>query len=223
MTSATSDPAPSSVLRVSSPQHRVEIVAETRSDIAIDGSAEIDRSGNVVTVDATGRLDIRVPTGTDVHVGTDTARVEIDGNVGVASVLTRTGRVGIGAAETVDVRTESGRVEVELAAGDVCIRSTSGRVSVGTCGSADLATETGQIEVSEAHGDVRAHCTSGRIEVELAEAADVTAESVTGRVAVRLPAGTRVFRSDNESTPRPAEYDCTVVARSVSGRIIVSS
>jgi DUF4097 and DUF4098 domain-containing protein YvlB len=213
-------------VRISSPHHRVEVVAEDRDDILVRGRADTRRLGSRLTVENVGgALRVSVPAGTDVQVGTESARVMVRGPVGATAISTSSGRVQIETAESVDVRTKNGRVEVGESSGDVRLRSSNGRITLGRCGDADLATESGRIQVRSASGKVTANCVSGRIEVGMATAADVTAETVSGRIAVSVPQGSHPFRpaSDEDASDRPEDCDCTIVARSVSGRVDVSS
>ena len=217
---------PRQVVRVSSPTHRVRVIAEQRDDVAIEGKATARQVGATLSVDGVrGAIRVRVPIGSDVQVGTDSSRVEVHGAVGHLAIVTSSGRVEAETAETADIRTASGRVEMGSVNGEACIRSTSGRVHVGACDGLDVATETGRIEVHEARGPVQVHCVNGRVEVEMARPADVDAETVTGRIEVALPPGTKVFRPAEGEGPgdRPLNHDCTVTARSVSGRVVVST
>jgi hypothetical protein len=105
--------------------------------------------------------------------------------------------------------------------------STSGRVEVDRCGSADAASGSGQVVLADAHGKVRATSTSGRVRVAVAGAHDVEAETVSGRIEISYPVGVRplVVAPDADVADAAAAapgHDCTVVARSGSGRVVVS-
>jgi DUF4097 and DUF4098 domain-containing protein YvlB len=107
----------------------------------------------------------------------------------------------------------------------VCrIVSASGRVTVDRCGSADAASRSGRVVLADAHGPVRATSTSGRVSVAVAGAHDVEAETVSGRIEISYPAGVQplVVSPDADVTGATGGYDCTVVARSGSGRVVVS-
>lgn len=191
----------------------------------VEGDAQVRHEARRLSLDdVRSRLQLRVPEGTDLQVGTTSGRVEIRGRAGHVAVTTESGRVEVDHAESVDVRTASGRVEVTYASGEVRIRSTNGRVEVRRCGPADVTTESGRIRLAEAHGAVRAHCVTGRIAITMTGAEDVQADTVSGRVEVTLPSGCRPFRPDGADAPSepPEGYDCTVVARSVSGRVSVA-
>jgi DUF4097 and DUF4098 domain-containing protein YvlB len=211
-------------VRVSSPSHRVKVVAEDRADVVVEGKATSRESGSVMSVEGVrGSLVVRVPLGTDVQVGTESSRIEVEGAVGRLAATSSSGRVVVESAETADIRTSSGRIEVGAVTRDARLRTSSGRVVVGSCEQLDVSTDSGRIEVRDARGNVEASCVSGKVEVEMATAADVVAETVSGRIEVAMPQGTRVHRSTrNESSgDRPADCDCVVTARSVSGRVVV--
>jgi DUF4097 and DUF4098 domain-containing protein YvlB len=103
--------------------------------------------------------------------------------------------------------------------------STSGRIDIERSGGADVTTTSGRIALGDVTGPVRAHCASGRIQIHMAEPHDVDAETVSGRIDISLPAGTRA-RIDTPgagAVSTAADDDCVVVARSGSGRIVVST
>lgn len=198
-------------VRISTTSNRVVVVAEDRPDVTVDGAARVAEAGGVTTIDQVrGRLSVRVPLGTDVVVGSASARVEVRGAAGDVAVTSESGRVSVEQARTVDVRSSSGRIEVGRVAGECRLRSISGRVQVERCGGADASTTSGRVVLRGVDGPVRAHCVSGRIEVVLESAHDVDAETVSGRISVSLPPGVRGDGSD-----------CICRARSVSGRIAV--
>lgn len=211
-------------MRISSTDHRVEVVAEERGDVAVEGRAHVAKTGATWTVDRVrGRVTVRMPIGSDVVVGTTSGRVEVRGRAGDVAVVTESGRIEIEHARSVDARSDSSRVEVGRVDGTCRVRSVAGRVAVRSCGDADVATRSGRIELPDVHGTVRSHCVSGRIEVGLASAHDVDAETVSGRVSVSLPAGVRAHRPDIDDGSLAVDADCTILARSVSGRVEVSS
>ena len=178
-----------------------------------------------MTVDGdNSAVEVRVPEGTDLVIGTTSGKVTVEGRVGAVSVLTVSGRISIDQALSVDARTKSGRVHVGNAEGVCRIVSTSGRVTVDRCGSADAASGSGQVVLGDAHGRVRATSTSGKVSVAVAGAHDVEAETVSGRIEVTYPDGVRplVVSPDAEVAAAPLGHDCTVVARSGTGRVVVS-
>ena len=212
--------------RISSVSNRVRVVAENRDDIVVDGKAKVRHHGAQTTIERVGSgIVVRVPKGTDLVIGTTSARVEVRGKVGNVSIVTVSGRISVERAESVDARTMSARIEVGQSANACRLRTGSGRISVHACGDADVATGSGRIELGAVRGPVHAHCVSGRIEVGLAAAYDVEAETVSGRITVSLPKGVKAYRPSgtDRSGGRPDDADCTIYARSVSGRVDVKS
>jgi len=178
-----------------------------------------------MTIDGdSSAVEVRVPEGTDLVIGTTSGKVTVEGRVGAVSVLTTSGRISIDQARSLDARTKSGRVDVGHAEGVCRIVSASGRVTVDRCGSADAASGSGRVVLADAHGHVRATSTSGKVSVAVAGAHDVEAETVSGRIEVSYPDGVRplVVSSDADVAAAIQGHDCTVVARSGSGRVVVS-
>jgi len=118
------------------------------------------------------------------------------------------------------VRSGRGRVEVGAVDEDCRVHVLSGRIQVRSCADADVSTENGRIQVREARGAVRAHCVSGRVEIDLGGAHDVDASTVSGRIVVTHPPDITVARAADPGAA-PSGASCTVVARSVTGRVTV--
>lgn len=199
------------------------MVAEERDEIDVRGEADVVNTGTMTTITSgSGRLTIKVPTGVDLVIGSTSGRVAVSGQVGELSVVTESGKVVIEQAQSADVRSKSGRVDIGQSNGDCLVRSHSGSVSVASCQKANVATESGSISLRDVRGEVHAHCTSGRIDIEMATANNIDAETVTGRIAVSFPRETRTFRTETAADQvTPDGADCTVFARSVSGRVDV--
>jgi DUF4097 and DUF4098 domain-containing protein YvlB len=223
-----SRPAPANVavVRISTTSGSVRVTAEPgRTDVS-SSSTPVSSVDESVTIDGgNSKVDVRVPEGTDLVIGTISGKVTVDGRVGAVSALTTSGRISIDHAASVDARSTSGQVEVTHADGECRVMSTSGRVQVGRCGAADASSGSGRIVLADAHGPVRANCTSGRITVSMAGAHDVDAETVAGRIDVSLPSGVRplVVSSAAAAAEAGQEHDCNVIARSGTGRVVVSN
>jgi DUF4097 and DUF4098 domain-containing protein YvlB len=213
-------------VRIASTSGDVRVIAEDRADVDVPDSLEFSVDDSVMTVSAGSRRALmRVPTGTDLVVGTTSGRVEVTGLVGSLAVTTMSGRVSAESARSVDIRTTSGRIDVGSATGSCRVSTRSGSVVVGRCGEAHLTSMSGRISLDIADGPVHAHCVSGRIDVTVNSAQDVEAETVSGRISVRLPAGVRpqVVERRDDAELASDQYDCVVTARSVNGRIDVVS
>lgn len=210
-------------VRVSTTSGRIRVIAEDRRDVEVQGKARVVTLDDQMTIESTsGSVVVHVPTGCDIVAGTASARVALEGSLGAVAVVSTSGRVSVESAKSADLRTASARIEVGTVAGELRAHTTSGRVTSRASGRAEVSTASGRIQLAGVSGPVHAHCTSGRIEIELVEPHDIDAETVSGRVSVSLPPGTLAHRPSEPSEPRPAECDCTVIARSVSGRVTVS-
>ena len=216
-------PAPTAVVRISTSSGAVHVRAEADRTECWSSVAALDVSPFTVDGDSSA-VDVRVPEGTDLVIGTTSGKVTVEGRVGAISVLTTSGRISIDRARSVDARTTSARVHVGYAEGVCRIVSASGSVTVDRCGSADAASGSGQVVLGDAHGHVRATSTSGKVSVAVAGAHDVEAETVSGRIEVSYPDGVRplVVSPDDDVAAATQGHDCTVVARSGSGRVVVS-
>jgi len=210
-------------VRIATKSGRIRLIAEDRDDIEVDGRATVVTDDGRTTVETTGNaLEVRVPIGCDVVAGTVSGKVETKGPLGGVAIVTESGRVTVEQASSADVRTASARIEVGRIGGEFRAHTNSGRITAEASGASDVSTASGRITLSEVSGRVRANCTSGRIEVRLVGAHDVEAETVSGRVTIELPPGTRPHLPDDPAEARPPDCDCTIIARSVSGRVSVT-
>lgn len=216
-----------SVVRIASTTGRIEVIAEPRADVAVSGDARVWTEGETLTIDeASGRLVVRIPERTDLVIGSSSGRILINGPTGDVAVTTVSGRIDVADARSLDIRAESSRVDVSEIVGRCRVHTLKGQIRIDGCGGdADLTTESGRIDVRAMNGPVRAHCVSGRIIVGLDSANDVEAETVTGRIDVSLPSGTRAYDPAEHGLQdlTPEGYDCTVTTRSISGRVTVET
>lgn len=220
----TSDTTP--VVRISGGHHRVEVFAVDGSAVRVEGTADVSEvKGQFTVSNVVSRLAVFVDTGADLVIGTTSGRIAVTGRVGHLAIVTESGRVAVDAAASVDIRSETSRVEVGEVTGTCRIRSTSGRVEVRSCCKADIAGDSGRIELHNVTGEVDAHSVSGRIKLSMDAANDIRAETVTGRIEVSLPNGTLAFRPPESAlgTLRPPGCDCTVIARSTTGKVVLTS
>jgi DUF4097 and DUF4098 domain-containing protein YvlB len=200
----------------------VKVIAERRSDVNVHGKASLTQDGSRLTLDGgPNHVEVRVPEGVDIVVGTTSGRVDIEGDVGSAAIVTDSGRVALERARAADVRTNSGRVEIGQVAERSRVRSRSGRVIIDATAEADVATKSGRISLRSVTGRTHAHCVSGRIEISLADAADVEAETVSGRITVQVPRHLQPTLLDGPLPASPSAAGCTIATRSVSGRVVV--
>lgn len=214
-------------IRVTASSGRIRVVGEPRGDVAIDQGQEHPMGGVLEVEGSSGGVSMRVPEGTDLVVGTHSGKVELSGRLGELRITTRSGRVGVDDCAALDARSVSGRVEVGTVAGDCRIKTANGRITVDRVGGAlNVASVSGRVEVGEAEGTIRAYSVSGSVRVGLAGATDTRADSVSGSVTIDLPRGVHpkaslISVSGGCVCEVDQGEDCSIVGRSVSGRIVV--
>ena len=142
-------------------------------------------------------ITVTVPPGCPVQLGTATARAVVSGITAPASVKTVSGKIVLdGVTGTVDASTVSGDVDAQAVTGTIGLRSVSG----------DLTLAGGSVS------RMRAKTLSGRItaDIDLDAAGRVSVGTVSGPVAIRLPARPRAGgpavrrRPGVQRVPRPA-------------------
>lgn len=207
-------------VRIAAGSNRVSIA--TGAAFAVSGKAAVSQAGDRVTIDRVrSALDVTVPEGTDVVIGTSSGRVDSKGVLGAVAVATLSGRVDVESAASLDVRTASGRVTVGAVAGTCRIHVASGRVRVGGCGAADVSTMSGRVVLDEVDGVVNVQTVSGRIDVGMCSAADVNAETVSGRIELRMPRAETPKVTAGAPLPPPGR-EPVVRTRSATGRVVVT-
>lgn len=209
------------VVRVATTSGRITITAEARSDVDVSGDAVVSHQAGQVTVSAThARIELRVPNGADLIIGTTSGRIDVRGAIGAASIATESGRINVEEATSIDARSVNGAINIEHCSAQCCLRSENGSIAVGSCGAVDAATTNGKIALHDVRGVARAHCTNGRIDIRLAAAHDVDAETVTGRISVSVPGGVNAAFVKPGGHAAPGQpTDCTITAQSVTGRV----
>jgi DUF4097 and DUF4098 domain-containing protein YvlB len=214
-------------IRITATSGRIDVTAEARSDVVVDRGQEHPMGGVLEVKGSHDGVRMRVPTGTDLIIGSHSGKVRLRGELGNVRVTTRSGSLEVEACVSLDARTVSGRVDVGRISGDAHVKAANGRVTIAEVGGAVTATSvSGTVEIGQAGGAVHATTVSGKVEVGMTHAADVRAESVSGRVDVALPAGVRPSVSMRSVSGRceceaPRGDDCRVTCRSISGRIRV--
>jgi len=222
------------VLRVQSRSGRVELIAEPRDDVLVEGDgaeARQARDGELALEVCSGRggsksLTVRCPVGTDVSVGTRSGQVTLRGQFGSVSVTTMSGNIDVERAEEADLRTGAG--SIHLASCDVRCRmnSMSGKIEAGHVGAAVAGTVSGSIRVEHVAGKFKARTVSGSIEAACDGGGDIAVKTVSGRVQIELPRETALARrikslSGRVRVPFPEGDDVRLEAMTVSGSIDV--
>ena len=222
-------------LRLSLGSGSIRATAEDRDDVQIDAAsppftgAEIDDDGviDVTVAGGGGSVELTVPVGTDLTLGTQSGRVTLKGAFGVVQITTESGSIDVDRCDRADLRTGSGSITVGLCDGEVRALSRTGNVSVGRTDSAEVATMSSSIDVA-ASRSVRAKTASGRISVRTHEACNVSAKSISGNIDVHVPPGVhpetliRTLSGRQHVECQPGD-DCRVALSTVSGSMRVDN
>lgn len=214
-------------LRLTASSGRIRVIAETRDAVVVERGEDLDGADGREIRGGSDGVQVRVPSGTDLVVGTDSGTVTIEGELGAVGITTTSGRVRISHCRELDVRTGSGRLEVGTVDGDARIRSTTGRIQVDRVGgSLRIDSTSGRVEVEDAGGPVTARTVEGRVTIGLRGIEPVCCESVSGRIDVTVPKGATPHTSMRTVSGRctcelPEGTGPEITARTVSGRIDV--
>ncbi len=149
-------------VRITVGSGRVEVIAEARDDHhqltaaprppPNPGPAGSSPPELVVRGDSDS-FTVRVPTGTDVVVGSDSGDIELAGSFGAVSITTSSADVRVEEVASVDARSHSGRIDVDLSHGAVRAGSQSATIRIGRAdGDVRVASDSGRIEIDDARG-----------------------------------------------------------------------
>src|SRR3954454_12767404 len=214
-------------IRITASSGRIEVTAEARGDVVVDRGQEHPMGGVLEVKGESAGVEMRVPIGSDLIIGSHSGSVRLRGDLGSIRITTRSGSLEIESCASLAAPPGSGRVDVGRVTGDAHIKAANGRITLTDIGGTLTVTSvSGKVEVEQATGAVHATTVSGTVDVGMNSAADVRAESVSVRVKVGLPEGVRPSVSmksvsgkcENETTDGD---DCRVTCRSISGRITV--
>ena len=186
------------------------------------------------------RLAVTVPTGSALHIRTESGDVEAHGNFGETSIESGSGDVRLDSvAAEARIRTGSGDAFVERVKDSLRIESGSGDLTIGQVfGDASISTGSGDISIDVVAGDVRVNSASGDVTVQAArssvfantasgdlqllrvERGRVRATSASGDVHIGVASGTAAWldvttlsgnvASDLDGTEQPGEHEETV-------------
>lgn len=150
-----------------------------------------NRSGWVVR--GSVRISATVPPRTDVEIGSASADIYVDAEVGGLVVRTASGEVNFADAETLEVKTASGNVRGDRVDGDARINSASGDIWIGHVGGRfTAALASGDVRTDEVGGDLRANSASGDLRIDRFRGDEVTLKSVSGDLVIGFPRGTQL-------------------------------
>lgn len=218
-------------LRVQARSGNINIVAELREDVVVEGdkfdAAEADGGATLELRSGHGgskSLSVRCPAGTDVVVGTQSGGVNLKGEFGTVSVTTMSGDIDVERADEADLRSGAGGVHLGSCSGRCRMNSMTGSIVAGAVGAASAGTVSGSITIDHVVGRFKARSVSGTIKAACDCDGEIVVKTVSGKVHLELPAGTALdtrFKtlSGKVRNPFPAGHDCRLEAMSISGSI----
>jgi hypothetical protein len=218
-------------LCVQSRSGNVEVIAEPRDDVQVEGerfdAREVD-SGRTLEIRG-GRggsktISVRCPVGTDIVIGTASGSVRAAGELGCVSVTTASGNVELEAADEADLRTTSSGIRVGRVRGRSRLNTVSGRIEAEHLAACSCGSMSGSIRLDRVDGPLKARTVSGRIEASSTGEGAITVKTVSGKIEIGLPEGTAISKrfktlSGRLRCPFPEGDDLHVDAQTVSGTI----
>jgi DUF4097 and DUF4098 domain-containing protein YvlB len=218
-------------VRVQSRSGKVEIVAEPRDDVLVEGDGfdarEADEGATLELRSGRGgskTITVHCPVGTDLTVGTHSGNVRASGEVGAISATTMSGSIEIDRADEADLRTGSGNITVGGIRGRCRLNTMSGKIDAGDLAACACGTMSGAIRIDRVAGPFKARTVSGSIRATCDGGGPIIVKSVSGKVEITLPEGLGVDKrfktiSGRVRCPFPEGDDCRIEAMTVSGAI----
>src|SRR5262245_29374742 len=158
-------------LRIQSRSGNVEVIAEPREDVYVEGDGFDSRpeDGGAALAIRAGRggskaLAVRCPVGTDVIIGTHSGGIKTIGELGIVSVTTMSGRIELESADEADLRTNSSGIRIGTIRGRSRLNTLSGRIEADRLGACACGTMSGSIRIGKVAGPLKARTVSGSIE-----------------------------------------------------------
>ena len=174
-----------------------------------------------------------VPEGTDVTVGTATAKIECNANVGRCEAKTASGDVEINSAESAVLKTASGDAAIGTVTGDIKIKSASGDAHIRKSdGKVSCSSASGDIHITAGNGPVSVATASGDLVISHFRGRKASFKSMSGSASIGVPAGTRLdldatLLSGKLNLPKPSgdtpssDRQMTIRAKLVSGDLSI--
>jgi DUF4097 and DUF4098 domain-containing protein YvlB len=218
-------------LKIHSRSGHVRVTAEVGATLDVQGgNVEVHDDGTTEVRAAKGgskALEVRVPAGTDVVIGTASGSIELEGPLGEVWVSSHSGRIEVEEVRQLDARTKSGSVKVHSCEGECRVWVASGSIRIGRAGKASLAGVSGSIHGDEVDAaDVKT--VSGTVELGSSGGPGrIAVHSVSGTVKVTVPRtmapATRLKSiSGTVQCDAPRGHDGEISIKTVSGTIQVT-
>jgi DUF4097 and DUF4098 domain-containing protein YvlB len=217
-------------VRITSASGSITVVAESRIDVVADGAARVDiaADGSIEVFPPRGStsITVRCPEGADIVVGTRSGSLHLRGHLGAVLATTLSGRIEADDVASADLRAVSGSIVVGTCTETCRVKTKSGSIRIGSAGAAEIMMGSGKVEVASVEGALKVRAVSGSVGVVAEGHGPIEVETMSGSITITLPSACRpdVRARSLSSRPRielPAGTDCEVVARTLSGAIVV--
>jgi DUF4097 and DUF4098 domain-containing protein YvlB len=164
------------------------------------------------------RVELTVPTGSDLDTETGSADLAIIGEIGSVSVRTGSGDVSFeDSTGNVTVKAASGDVDGRSVAGSLTVHGASGDLRARSVGGALVCrTASGDLQVDRLDGDATVTAASGDIRIDAASTGTLNLKTVSGDISVGITPGTAVWL-DLTSTTGDATSDLDGGAEPANG------
>jgi DUF4097 and DUF4098 domain-containing protein YvlB len=219
-------------LRLQSRSGRVDVFAEPRDDVLVEGDRieAISEDGGATLKIRNGSgskaFVVRCPAGSDVTVGTQSGPVRLTGDFGTVSITTMSGKIEVESADEADLRAVAGSVEIGRCRGRCRLNSGSGKVYAHDLAAGSAGTMSGTIRIDKVNGAFKARTVSGSIDAICGGQGAIAIKTVSGKVHIQLPRGVEP-RTHFKTLSGRVRCDCTegddllLEAMTISGSIEV--
>ena len=206
------------------------------------GTMSVEQRGDTVVVGPMpegkraryAAITAEIPDGADLEVATASADVVIRQRLGRFDVATASGEIRFGDAERLQAKSASGDIRGAKVTGESRAVTASGDIRISEVGErASLSTASGDIQIKSSTGRLTTNTVSGDIRVDEVTGPEIQAKSMSGRVRLGIPKGTRLDLDANtysgkvklpspDPSPGPPEREMTVKVRLVSGDLRIA-
>lgn len=218
-------------LCIQSRSGKVEVIAEPRDDVLVEGEhfdARETNEGRMLEI-RSGRggsktVVVNCPVGTDVVIGTASGAVRTSGQLGVVSITTMSGSIEVEFADEADLRSTSSNIRVGTVRGRSRLNTVSGRIEADRLGPCSCGSMSGSIRLARVDGPLKARTVSGKVEASSTGEGAIGVKSVSGKIEIGLPSGLAISKrfktlSGKLRCPFPEGDDLHIDAQTVSGAI----
>lgn len=215
----------------------IRVLVDTKDDAFV-----IDRRADTIVIGGNGggrrlswaAVTLQVPQGCDVTFTASGAGVTSTQSLGRFEVATSSGDIRFGTVRRLQAKSASGNIRGDAVTGEARVVTASGDIKIGSVGErGSFSTASGDIRIDSSEATLSAATVSGDVRVERMAGPELQAKSMSGRVRLGIPSGTRldldantfsgrVRLPDPDPNPAPPEREMSVKVRLVSGDLKIT-